>query len=397
MGKRKKPKQKKPKHSSLLSTEEESLLPPLLENFRDIDLTKIREQIPSPELARALVERLPADDPGTVNLIVAIRDAFDQKSVRKAMKKAFFRLRQKGISVPDLEADKRPSIFDIKTEKTEPSAYLGPIDGLGSRGVFIALPQIPKGIDIGLGIVNEEGGIIDFFFDRYSKKRMRDVKELFFERVGQMVEASLSHAATILETAYKHNENNVGESARGYLSLRPWILENVSLLERPVIYDGIPFESVSEKILTRSQIDKLFGHKLMESWIIDPERLKSIREEITEAEESPILMSGGQKTNRINEIKEKAIAELYEDSKRSLLKSRLEEMAYIFLKQDEDGYAHLSLAAALSLDAKDSSLRVNSFLMAMLDRSLTYYLEATKEIPGSPPREDDQSSRIIIP
>ena len=138
MGKRKKPKQKKPKHSSLLSTEEESLLPPLLENFRDIDLTKIREQIPSPELARALVERLPADDPGTVNLIVAIRDAFDQKSVRKAMKKAFFRLRQKGISVPDLEADKRPSIFDIKTEKTEPSAYLGPIDGLGSRGVFIA-------------------------------------------------------------------------------------------------------------------------------------------------------------------------------------------------------------------------------------------------------------------
>ena len=156
-------------------------------------------------------------------------------------------------------------------------------------------------------------------------------------------------------------------------------------------------DAVSEKTLTDSQIDKLLGHKLMESWIIDADQIKPLADEISEAEESPIIVSGGQSANRIDDIKQKGIKELYQDPKRLLLKNRLEEMAYVFLKLNEEEYTHLSLAAAFSLDEKDSFMKANPFLMAMVERSLNYYTQMAKEIAKSEGLEADSSPRILVP
>jgi len=246
-------------------------------------------------------------------------------------------------------------------------------------------------------VINDEEGIVQFVFGSNSKKRMREVRNMFFESIGHMVETSLPHAATILERAYTQNEGGIGESSSGYLQLRPWILENVSLLERSVIYDFIPFESVSREILTPSQIDQLLGHELMKSWIIDPNNLKPLMDEIQKVEESPIFISEEQKTNRINEVKESGIAKLYPDSKRLLLKNRLEEVAHVFFKSEEEANARLCLAAALSLDEKDSFLGVNPFLKAMVERSLDFCREAIKGTGESTDPEDVSSSGIILP
>jgi hypothetical protein len=274
---------------------------------------------------------------------------------------------------------------------------LGPIDGTGSRGVFIALPQIPTGVDLGLGLVNDDQGIIQFVFDRYSKKRMREVKELFSKGFSHMVEVSLSHAATILERAYAQNEPGQEESFSGYLQLRPWILENVVLLDHGVIYDFIPQESVASEVLTPSAIDKLLGHQLMQSWIIDLEEMKPVLEEIVEAEGSPILVSEEQRADRIDDIKKKGIDKIYPVSKRPLMKSRLEETAYIFYKLEEEEYARLSLSAAQSIDENNSIPGINPFLRAMVERSLKLYLEAAKGIDQSETPESDTTSGIILP
>jgi len=328
---------------------------------------------------------------------LAIREAFDQKNVQKAVKKTIFRLKQKGLFIPDSEFGKGAPLLIKKTQHVEPTVYIGPIDGAGSRLICIFLPQIPKGFQIGIGAVSDEEGIIDFASGEYSKKRMREFKDFVLEKFSPTVEASLAHAATILEKAYSRKEQTLRESYRNYLQLRPLILENVSLLDRPAIYDFIPFDTVSEKTLTDSQIDKLLGHKLMESWIIDADQIKPLADEISEAEESPIIVSGGQSANRINEIKQKGITEFYQDPKRLLLKNRLEEMAYVFLKLDEEEYTHLSLAAAFSLDEKDSFLKVNPFLTAMVERSLNYYTQMAEEIAKSEGLEKNSSPRIVAP
>lgn len=397
MTKKKKAKKRDPHDIPLLSAEEETILSSLLKDLANINRNNIDEQIPSPQLAQALVHKLPPDDPENVDLILAIRDAFDQKAVQKAIKKTIFRFKQRGISVPESEPQKDTQAIITKTKRVEPSAYLGPIDRNGSRGIFLVLPQIPKGVNIGMGVVNDEDGIHQFLFGGYSKKRMREVKDLFFARFHHMVDVPLTHAATVLERSYSQNEPSSRESSNEYLQLRPWILENVTLLEQAAIYESIPLENFSKEILTGSQIDKLFGHELMKSWIIDPDTINPLAEEIGKVEESPIHISDGQKITRINEIKEKGIKQLFPDSKRLILKNRLEEMAFLFLKLDEEEYARLSLAGALTLDEKDSLLGANLLLLAMVGRSLDYLVESTRDIAESEGDKKDSSSRIILP
>jgi hypothetical protein len=248
-----------------------------------------------------------------------------------------------------------------------------------------------------MGAVSDELGFIQFFVGRYSKKQLKEIREIFFSSFDHAVETPISHAATILERAYSKNKEGLNESSRGYLQLRPWILENVSLLEQSAVYDLIPLDSISKGSLTRSQIERLLDHELMKTWIIDPDRLKPLTEDIQKVKESRILVSDAQKTDQINEARGKAVSEIYSEDKRLLMKWRLEEMAYFFFKLEEEEMARLSLVAALSLDEKDSPLLINPFLDAIMERSLAFHMQAAQDTQESKGLIEDSSSSIIIP
>jgi hypothetical protein len=226
---------------------------------------------------------------------------------------------------------------------------------------------------------------------------LKEIKEIFFSSFDYAVETPISHAATLLERAYTKNEEGPNELYRGYLQLRPWILENVSLLEQSAAYDLISSDSISKESLTSSQIERLLAHELMKTWIIDPDQIKPLMEDIQKVKESPILVSDAQKTDQINETRRKAIDKIYSEDKRQLMKWRLEEMAYFFFKLEEEEMAHLSLTAALSLDEKDSPLLINPFLDAIMQRSLAFHMQADLETQESKGLTGDSTSNIIIP
>lgn len=397
MAKRKKPKKKKSHPSSLLPQEQQTQLTTLLQNFKALNNANVDEQIASPELAQVFVESLPTKDPEIIPVLLAVREAFPQKNVQKAIKKTIFKLKQKGITHPDLEPEKGAPVIAQSQEVADPSAFLGPIDGSGSRGVLILLPQIPKGVDVGMGAVSDELGFIQFFVGRYSKKQLKEIKEIFFSSFDNAIETPLSHAATLLERAYDKSEKGLKESSRGYLQLRPWILENVSLLEKSAVHDLVPLSRLSEGSLTSSQIERLLSHELMKTWIIDPEEIKPLVEDIQKVKESRILVSDAQKTEQITEAKRKITREIFSDEKRQLMKRRLEEMAYFFFKLGEEEMARLSLTAAKSIDEKDSLLLVNPFLEAIMERSLAFHMQAAEKAPDSEGPAGEASSKIIIP
>lgn len=393
---KKKAKRKKKQDLAPISKEEQDRLDSVLTNLSEVDLHHIREQIDSPALAARLLERLPADAPESVNLILAVRDAFEQKEVQKAVKKAIFKLRRQGISFPEPEEPRKKSVITEAPRTPEPEAFVGPIDGTGTRGVLIVLPQLPKGVDTGIGLIHSENGIMQFVYSRNSKKRSKEIKTVFHEQVGKAVETSLSHAATLMEKAYEKG-SALGENSRDYLRIRPWILENVPLREEPVIRDFISEEDITGEVLTNSRINKLLDHELMATWIIPPDKIQPLLEEISKAEESPIIMSDEQKAERLDEIKEKAIAETYPESKRRLLKEDLEEMAYIFFKRDEEKYARICLLAADDVKEKESPLRTDTFLRAYLEHSLAYYYQALKENSGPKAPVEESSPTITTP
>ena len=243
----KKKKQKKQAAYPALSQDEQRLLQRLLEDLKTTDPASLAERIQSHHIAEALAENLPLEEPKTPEILSEIRKTFPQKTVQKALRRAVFRLKQRGITLPDSEPDEAPA---FAVAKEEPSAYVGPIDGSGSRPLLIVLPRGASGVDLAMGAVSDEQGFIEFIYGRYSKKRVNEVKDLFFSKVPHMVETTLSHAARVLEHAYRKEEGKPGPATGEYLRLRPWLIGNVEIRDRLVVADHIPLDSVTADMLT---------------------------------------------------------------------------------------------------------------------------------------------------
>lgn len=386
-------KSKKKTGAPALNPEEHKLLDVLVADLSQLDPALLAERIPGPHVAQALAEKLPADDPATPGILLGLRSLFHEKPVQKAIRKAAFRLRQKGLVLPEQEETSAPVLKPGQAAESNPTAYLGPIDGTGSRPVFICAPQIAGGVGVAVGVVNDELGVIEFAFTRHSKKRMKEIKELFFSKLPNMVETTLSHAVDVLERAYQAKGPGVSDSARAYLQFRPWLLERTSGMQRPAVHDFLPPDTVSSGPLTEAQVQRLFEHGLMASWIVDLKSLGPLIEEIRKAQESRLFISEGQRLEHIQRTKHEALSKLFSEDRRQALKYRLEEMAYVFLKSNEEGLARACSAVALSLSQKDSLVRVNPFLKTLVDRSLAYYLESSKK---SDSLSHQESQRLII-
>lgn len=397
MGKPKK--QKKGKHAArvVFSAQEQSLAASILAQLDGRDPARLIERIPDAGTARALAEMAPGDSPAVIPLLESLQREFPEKAVQKAVKRAIFKLRSRGmrVSLPD---DGTASPHPIRPQEGEaPIAALSAIDGAGNRAVFMALPRMPVGFVVGMGIVNDERGMVRFQVGSYGKKRMREVRAAFGERLEAMVPVSPAHAATVLERAHALTMATAANPPPGYLEIRPLMLEGVDLLKRAPAFDLVPEDRVPPGPLTDGQLDALFGHRLFASWVIAPDDLEPLLGSFDKLADSPILLSGAQRLERETEAKNDWLAEHYPESRRLLLKERLEEMACVLHLLDDEQTARLALAAAADLGRPVPSLRPDSVPAYLLDRTLRLYEKLRRGADGEKDRPKTPSSRILIP
>ena len=101
-------------------------------------------------------------------------------------------------------------------------------------------------------------------------------------------------------------------------------------------------------------LEKLFQHSLLEFWIDDFESLEPFMEDISKLQDSPLLLNDAQKADRMGEIKKRGIEEIFPAARRTLLKYRLEEMAYLFFKLEDEESSRLALTAAMTAEQEDT-------------------------------------------
>jgi hypothetical protein len=368
LAKKKKPGKRSP--ASLLSPEEQLLLDQLLEKLETLAPAELVDRVPSPAVAERLVESLPLHHQKTPEFMAAIGTAFPHKTVLKALKKKRFRLGQKGIQTPPIGPE---TALPLSLTREEAAAYVGPIDGVGCRPVWIVIPQQPSGVALAMGVINDTNGIVDFVYEQCSRKKMKEIKEIFFSKAPYMVETSLAHVTTVLERAYLQEKERPGDQAGEYLRLRPRLLQLNEVLDRPAVSDAVPMDNINPDMVTETQIDRLFRHDLMAAWTLDLEKIGFLVEDIARAEASPIFISEGQRREHISKIKEDGLSKIFGDRERRIFRDRLQETAYVFVKIGEEALARSCLEVSLSLDAKDSHLKVNPFVSALLERSLAQF------------------------
>ncbi len=389
---------KKPTSPPLLNQEQEALISTLLKEIGSTDPAEILAKIPDSSCAQVLIDRLPLNDESLIPLLLALRAGFKDKDVGKAIKRVLFKLKKRGVATVEFDAEEDDSSTILKLSRKEPPrCYVGTVDGAGRRVVMIMVHRGGKGLDVGLGVVSDEQGIQEFFYRNLSKTSAKEMKENFSRKAGPFVETSLSHAATILEESYQRHLTLKSDVPADYLELRPWLLENAPVLARPVVYDCIPETSIPDTTPTDSQLMELFNHELMDFWLIEIETLRPFMEEMFKVEESPIVLTDAQKADRISEIKEKCMGEIFSPERRELLKRRLEEMGYVFFKLGKEETAEVALAAAHAAEQESTILKANPVIETLLERSLAFYTKAMEVGDPEQVQEESESSPIILP
>jgi len=368
--KHKKNERKKKVSTPSLSKDQEALVTSLLNEFTKAAPKGIVAQIPSPACAKTFIDRLPLNGQTSIPLLRAINEAFDDKQVKKAIKRGLFRLKSKGISTEGFSTEDAPAKIFKPGQNEEPACCLGPIDTVGSRAVIVHFHQSGQGIDVGMGMVSDEQGIQEFLFDQMSRKRACELKLELARMAGPLVEVSLSHAAMILEDAFQRANTPNPEPRSNYLRLRPWLLENAPALEHSAIFHSLP---VSNKEHSRTDLQWLFEHHLLKSWLLPFDPLKPFMVEIHGVHHTPLILSETQKLNRVLEIKEKCIRSLFPASKREQFKKRLKEMAFFFSKSGQKEYAEICHGAASGIYEEESRFTQQPVLEFFIERSIEHY------------------------
>ncbi|NQT55357.1 MAG: hypothetical protein HQ551_03935, partial [Desulfobacteraceae bacterium] len=211
---------RKPTPQALLNQEQEALITTLLQEIGSADPAEILAKIPDSRCAQVLIDRLPLNDGSSIPLLLALREAFKEKNVVKAIKRALFKLKRRGVSTEAFHPEEGDSSTILKpSQKEPPRCYVGTVDGTGLRAVVIIVHRRGKGLDTGLGVVSDEQGIQEFFYRNLSKRSAKEMKDNFSRDAGPLVETSLSHAATILEEAYQRHLTLNSDVPADYLEL----------------------------------------------------------------------------------------------------------------------------------------------------------------------------------
>ncbi len=393
--KQRRPPRKKPAIAGQLRPEEARLVRSLVEALPEAELPELIRPLTAPHLAEALIEAIPLDEPAVPDLLCALQAAFPQKPVQKAVKRAFFRLRSRGIAVPQPAAESPPP--PVRRPPAEsPVAKLGPPDGDGSRAVFLALPQAVQGFDVGIGLISDERGFIHFLAGSYSKKRMRELADGLAEESGFLVDVPLSHAAAVLESTYARHSDPSAEGPAAYLSLRSRLLDLAGPPERPALHDLVAEAALPAGDPTLSELRRLMDHRLLQTWLLDPDALRPLLQALSEARESPLLLSELQRRERWQAIKAKWLSEHYSDARLAILKDRFEEMALILLKQGEPETARLAVTAARSLVPRGPLAAGNPVLLFMLERSLRFYADLAEQAGPEDAASDTEEPLIRL-
>lgn len=171
-----------------------------------------------------------------------------------------------------------------------------------------------------------------------------------------------------------------------YFALQDVIGECHTTFERAIVYSAL-----SEADLEVAKTYDTYASDLLElqelaGWTLPTSIIQQYGDALREIEQSQIVVSPAIQRERINEIQDRAMEEALGERSRRIMRLRLEETAYYFLRTDRRREALWAVAAAQSLeDDNPHRLRRNPFAGALLERSL----ELAKARPGG--------GRIILP
>lgn len=357
----------------------------------------VAEDATPPALA-ALLHRDPAADVaiahrlGTVateesaQLLQALETSATDKRVRKAAKRALYRLEQRGIHTqPDAPAAPTPAIGPAL------EGYVSPVDGRGDQLVWLLKPQ-PGGIAHLFAVVNDPDGLREAALSLVTRKALKSLQgELERKHELRLVPVDWHYADFLMHRAFGWARVRGTRMEGDYPALRNQLLRVPAPEDLPPsVLTQTDAATIGEQQLAASP--GLIEEPEFRTWLLSPDQAQPLLAELADARDSPLLLNRAQQQDRFDAVITRGTDTIFSQELRASWARRLYEMAYVLAATKRRERAEQAVAVARGLEQGRAPHDL-PFCAILIRTSLAIYLELAAEQE----KEREKSSLVVTP
>ena len=327
----------------------------------------------------------------SVDLLREIDRSATDKGIKKEIKRALFKLSQKGIAVDAPESgEKKPApLFE---RRLEIEAYMSPVDGGGGRLLWIAKAQANRGLQVIQAMLHDREGLLRYAGIEMKRKELRAMADEIKQQHGvSMIAIPWEFADYIIYEGYERAKARGQSGLENFHDIRSLIGAGKSTPETHPIdrqLGSVDFRDGP----WREQSRRLLDETELLHWIVIDEWLREYLPQLQEAQSSRLVLNLAQKEERLAAIVRDAVKTLCAGDNGRAFKRRMEDTALYFFATQRAELAKLSLAVAQQVGEGDPGPLDVSFLTGLIQKSFGFFLSQQKA-----QAEEAQSALIVKP
>ena len=297
--------------------------------------------------------------------------------LRREIRRALFKLRQRGIAIPE----------PIATSKSSPaaaaedlSAVISAADASGARIAWLVKARSSGGMRRLWGLVSETDGLLGLTAESVTRKEFRQQRSEVERRAGtSLIDADWRMVDFILCDAWRRTPATRRGHVGDFLTLRSELVASSPSQDfHHPIYDELAAE------LAQDPTAELMRDPDVAAFKLPAAITKPYVDEVAGLRDSVIVLSRIQQEDRVNIVVEHALGELLAGDHAHRLRRHLEDTAYFCLHTGRRPLAGMVAAAAARLrdgaDVKRAPF-FQAFMRAQLGALLAEKQEQAREEP----------------
>jgi hypothetical protein len=303
-------------------------------------------------------------------------------TARREIRRALFRLRQRGIAAPAPEAP--VAAQPAAGADSALIALLSPADADGARIAWVLKPRAGGGLKRMWGLVSETEGLLGVTLDTLSRKEFRAERAEVERRAGTpFIDADWRLVDFILCEAYRRTPEARRGHVGNFLALRTEIIAASPPAEfiHPIYLEFAAATAVEPSV-------DLMREPEVAAFQLPAASVKPFADEVSGLNQSVIVLARVQQEERINGVVERALDELLTGDNSYRLRRHLEDTGYGYARSGKSQQAGWAAAAAAKI-RDGAELKRVAFFQTFMRAQLGALLAEKRE-------QEQQQPRLIM-
>ena len=331
-------------------------------------------------------------DAASLDALVEIDRGIVDKEIKKEIKRALFKLSQKGFAPPEQRIADSKSAASLFGADRDIEAYMSAVDGGGGRLIWIAKPQASHGLQVIQAMLHDREGLLRFGGAHMRRKELRKMADEIKQQHGvTMIAVPWEFADRIVYEGYEKAKERGQSGLENFHETRSILATGRPKEINHPIYAKMEVKEARDGAW-REQSRRLLDEPELRYWILTDDWVQAFLPQLQEAQTSRLVLNPLQKEERFNAIVRDAVKTLCSGENGPAFKRRMEDMALYFCETKRVDQAKLSLAVALQVGEGDPGPLDVSFLTGLMQKSFAFFLSQEKA-----KKEEALESLIIKP